>query len=109
MRELFVRRLQAMLGRETAQHEANLRRVLTIIGEPDVEREEMPDDELAATIRKKHAEIAEYTVLVRLAEALELDDEAVRLLRLNMEQDAYALERGEAELVRLLAEATAGR
>ena len=109
MRELLVSGLQTMLRTEEGAHEANLRRVLTLMGEPDVERDAPPEDELAALIRRLHLDIASYTVLVRLAEALEVDPEAVRLLRLNMEEDEYALERTEAELARRLAEATAGR
>ena len=55
----------------------------------------------AAASRTEHAEIAGYTTLIELAEAMELPD-AVRLLRRNLEEEAAALERVE-EIGRRLA------
>lgn len=117
MRDLFVRELQTMLGvelrLEKEAHVANLRRVFTLIGEPDVERDPPPLPvvadggeiaKLAADVRTAHLEVGAYVFLVHAAEALEVDPEAVRLLRLNMEQDAYAAEQAEHALVQLLAE-----
>lgn len=48
----------------------------------------------AAAARTEHAEIAVYTTLITLAEALELP-EAVRLLERNREEEAEALEQVE--------------
>jgi ferritin-like metal-binding protein YciE len=59
---------------------------------------------LAEILRTEHAEIGTYEFLVQTALALGLDDEAVRLLRLNMEQDAYALEQAAHTLAKVLAE-----
>jgi hypothetical protein len=64
---------------------------------------------LAETIRVKHVELARYTVLVHLAQALGADDESVHLLRQSMEEEEYALEQAEHALVRLLAEKVTNR
>jgi ferritin-like metal-binding protein YciE len=93
--------LQAALDRhllETEQHVANLKRLAPL---------ELPEGDLAILaelLRIEHAEIAAYTFLVHAALALDLDDEAVHLMRLNMEQDAYALEQVEHTLAKVLAE-----
>jgi ferritin-like metal-binding protein YciE len=97
---------------ETEEHAANLRRVFALAGEPLVPLEaELPgvaaggDMEILVSILRTEAlEVASYTFLVHAAAALALDGDAVRLLRFNMEQDAYALEEAEKELVQLLAE-----
>jgi ferritin-like metal-binding protein YciE len=144
VRELFVDQLRAMLGieqrlakdvlpalrerahaaglrraldrhlLETEEHVANLRRVFTLAGEPDVPLEAPPPPPepvdggdfavLLAVLRTEALEVAAYRFLVHTAEALALDGDAAHLLRLNMEQDAYALEEAEKELVQLLAE-----
>jgi len=48
-------------------------------------------------------EVASYRFLVHAALALDVDEVAVGLLRLNLEQDAFALEQAEHALVKLLA------
>lgn len=99
--------LRAALDRhllETEQHVANLRRVSSF---------ELPESGdlalLAEILRIEHAELAAYSFLVEAARALDLDDETIRLLRLNMEQDDYAREQAEHALAKLLAEVTAPR
>ena len=88
---------------ETEEHVANLRRVVALtIGEEDAETEDLAV--LAEILRTEHGEIGTYRFLAQTALALGLDDEAVRLLRLNMEQDAYALEQAEHTLAKVLAE-----
>jgi ferritin-like metal-binding protein YciE len=100
---------------ETEGHVANLRRAFALLGEPDVGEDGPPlplpaqEDErdvamLGTIVRVEHFEVGAYQVLVQLALALRADAEAVHLLRLNMEQDAYALEQAEHALVKLLAE-----
>ncbi len=64
---------------------------------------------LAERIRVEHAELARYTVLVHLAQALGADDESVHQLRLSMEEEEYALEQAGHGLVRLLAEKVTNR
>jgi ferritin-like metal-binding protein YciE len=57
-----------------------------------------------AIARTEHYEVAAYSGLAHLAQALGLELDLVRLLRENMEQDAYALEQVEHALAKLLAE-----
>jgi ferritin-like metal-binding protein YciE len=57
----------------------------------------------AAAARTEHAEIAAYTTLIALAEALELPA-AVRLLERNRDEEAEALEQVERAAERLLHE-----
>lgn len=57
----------------------------------------------AAAARTEHAEIAAYTTMIALAEALELPD-AVRLLERTREEEAEALERVERLAERLSGE-----
>ena len=87
---------------ETDEHVLRLRRIL---------REHPVDvpllDDLATVaeiIRAEHLELAHYTVLVHLAQALALDDDVVHLLRRNMGEEEFALEQAEHALVKLLAE-----
>jgi ferritin-like metal-binding protein YciE len=88
---------------ETEEHVANLERVVALTRGPEVaEAEDLAC--LAEILRTEHAEIGTYEFLVQTALALGLDDEAVRLLRLNMEQDAYALEQAAHTLAKVLAE-----
>ena len=97
---------------ETQGHVANLRRVFALVGEPDVPLEAPlppPAEDgdfgiLASVLRTEAYETASYRFLAHAAQALEVDGDAVRLLRLNMEQDAYAGEEAEHALVKLLAE-----
>jgi len=97
--------LRAALDRhqlQTKEHVANLRRVRALAG-----RTELPGGDveiLAEILRVEHREVASYELLVRAALALGMDADAVRLLRLNMEQDAYALEEADHALAKLLAE-----
>lgn len=102
---------------ETDGHVANLRRALALVGERDVPHggrlPSTEDDErdvamLGALVRIEHFEVGSYQVLVQLGLALGVDDEAVHLLRVNMEQDAYALEQAEHALAKLLAEQVGG-
>ena len=112
--------------RETEAHVRNLGRVFVLVGErvqssesaalgglvAEAERllaevDDPPLVDLAALdaiAHTEHLEVAGYRGLVHLAEALELDPDAVHLLRTNMEQDAFALEQAEHTLVKLLAE-----
>jgi len=88
---------------ETEEHVANLKRVAALTtGGEDAETEDVAA--LAEILRTEHVEIGAYQFLVHTALALGLDDEAVRLLRLNMEQDAHALEQAEHTLAKVLAE-----
>ena len=88
---------------ETEEHVANLKRVAALTtGGGDAETEDIAA--LAEILRTEHVEIGAYQFLVHTALALGLDDEAVRLLRLNMEQDAHALEQAEHTLAKVLAE-----
>ena len=88
---------------ETEEHVANLKRVVALTRGPEVvETEDLAC--LAEILRTEHVEIGAYEFLVQTALALGLDEEAVRLLRLNMEQDAYALEQAEHTLAKVLAE-----
>lgn len=107
--------LRAALDRhllETEEHVENLRRVFAFTGEPLVPHEaRLPEpaagndvEILISILRTEALEVASYTFLVQAAQALAVDEDAVRLLRLNMEQDAYALEEAEKELAKLLAE-----
>ncbi|HZQ89515.1 MAG TPA: DUF892 family protein [Gaiellaceae bacterium] len=97
--------LRAALDRhqlQTKERVANLRRVRALAG-----RAELPSGDLeilAEILRVEHRMLASYELLVRAALALGVDGDAVRLLRLNMEQDAYALEEADHALGKLLAE-----
>jgi ferritin-like metal-binding protein YciE len=94
--------------RETEDHVANLKRVAALTHGTEV----AGTDDLALLgeiLRIEALEVASYELLVQAALALELDAEAVHLLRLNMEQDAYTGEQAEHALAKLLAEATASR
>jgi phosphomevalonate kinase len=92
---------------EDDEHVLRLRRILR---KPSVDAP-VGDDvaTLAEAIRVDHAELARYTVLVHLAQALGVDDESVHLLRQSMEEEEYALEQAEHALVQLLAEKVTGR
>jgi len=87
---------------QTKEHAANLRHVRALAG-----KTELPGGDveiLAEILRIEHRELASYELLVRAALALGVDDDAVRLLRLNLEQEAYALEEADHALGKLLAE-----
>lgn len=103
--------LRAALDRhllETKTHVDNLERVL-VLAEPG-EIEAGGDFEILASILRTEAlEAASYSFLVHAAEALGVDEAHVRLLRLNMEQDAVAGEHAEYALVQLLAERVENR
>ena len=104
----FVDLLRELLAlEEEDDHVLRLRRILrkSPVDAP------VSDDvaALAETIRVDHAELARYTVLVHLAQALGADDESVHLLRLSMEEEQYALEQAEHTLVQLLAEKITNR
>ncbi|HET8607168.1 MAG TPA: DUF892 family protein [Gaiellaceae bacterium] len=62
----------------------------------------------AAAARTEHAEIAAYTALIALAEAMELPD-AVRLLERNRDEEAEALEQVESIARRLAGEVAHAR
>lgn len=98
--------LRAALDRhllETKTHVKNLERVLVLA--EDRELEAGGDFEILASILRIAAlEAASYTFLVHAAAALGVDEEHIRLLRTNMEQDAVAGEHAEHALVKLLAE-----
>jgi ferritin-like metal-binding protein YciE len=64
---------------------------------------------LAEVIRTEHAELARYTVLVHLAQALGAGDDVVHSLRLSMGEEEYELEQAEHALVQLLAEKITNR
>lgn len=87
---------------EDDEHVLRLRRILrTPLADAPV------SDQLASlaeAIRVEHLELARYSVLVHLAQALGGDDEVVHLLRLSMGEEEYALEQAEHTLVQLLAE-----
>lgn len=85
---------------ETDEHVLRLRRILR---EPLVDAPVLDDlATLAEIIRTEHLELARYTVLVHLAEALGVDDEVVHLLRRSMGEEEFALEQAEHTLVELL-------
>jgi ferritin-like metal-binding protein YciE len=92
---------------EEDEHVLRLRRILRkpLVDAPVGDEVAM----LAESIRVEHAELARYTVLVHLAQALGADDESIHLLRLSMEEEEYALEQAEHGLVRLLAEKITNR
>jgi hypothetical protein len=109
MRDRFVRELRVMLGVEDRDDRVeSLRRVFTLVGEPDVPLESRLLAELgtgdASVLRVAAVKAASYAFLVHLAQALHLDGEAVRLLRALMEEDAYAYEQAEHTLAQRLAE-----
>jgi ferritin-like metal-binding protein YciE len=88
---------------ETQSHVANLKSVRALAVHADaLEGEDFAI--LLDVLRTEALEVAAYRFLVHAANALGLDEEAVRLLRLNMEQDAYALEQAEHALAKVLAE-----
>ena len=88
---------------ETEGHVENLKLVRALaVGAPSLEGEDFRI--LVEVLRTEALEVAVYRFLVHAANALDLDEEAMRLLRLNMEQDAYALEQAEHALAKLLAE-----
>ena len=98
---------------ETEAHVANLQTVFALMRTPrvplDTEAPSLPEEigdfaTLAYVLRMEALEVASYRFLVQAAQALGEDEEAVRLLRLNMEQDAYALEQAGNTLAKLLAE-----
>jgi ferritin-like metal-binding protein YciE len=119
--------------RETDAHVKSLRRVFDLVGEPieaepsaallglraeydellshvDHERADLVDlVHVDAIARGEHLELAAYSGLVHTAQALGIDDEAVHLLRENMEQEEYALEQAEHALAKLLAEKVESR
>lgn len=97
--------LRAALDRhqlQTKEHVANLRRVRALAGTTELRGGDY--EILAEILRVEHRELAAYELLVRMALALDVDGDAVRLLRLNMEQDAYAVEEADHALTELLAE-----
>ncbi len=98
--------LRAALDRhllETKTHVKNLERVLVLA--EDRELEAGGDFEILAPVPRIAApEAASYTFPVHAAAALGVDEEHIRLLRTNMEQDAVAGEHAEHALVKLLAE-----
>ena len=97
--------LRAVLDRyqlQTKEHVANLRRVRALAGQTELPGGDL--EILAEILRMGHRALASYELLVRAALALGVDDDAVRLLRLDMEQHAYALEETDHALGRLLAE-----
>jgi ferritin-like metal-binding protein YciE len=98
--------LRAALDRhllETKAHVNSLERVILLARAPEAGLG--ADFEILASILRTEAvEAASYAFLVHAAEALGLDEECVRLLRTNMEQDAYAGEQAEHALVSLLAQ-----
>lgn len=88
---------------ETETHVANLKSVRALaVHAGALEGEDFAI--LLDVLRTEALEVAAYRFLVHAANALGLDEEAVRLLRLNMEQDAYALEQAEHALAHLLAQ-----
>lgn len=138
MRDLFVRELEALLAleqrlldealpalreraqaadlqaaldrhiRETEEHVANLKRIAALARGPEIA--DTGDLEiLGEVLRTEQLEVGAYQFLVQAARALDLDAEAVRLLRLNMEQDEYAAEQAEHVLSKLLAETVTAR
>jgi ferritin-like metal-binding protein YciE len=88
--------------RETDEHVLRLRRILR---EP-LNDAGVTDDlaSLAEIIRAEHLELAAYTVLVHLAQALGADDRVVHMLRRSMGEEEFALEQAEHALAKLLAE-----
>lgn len=89
---------------ETETHVANLERVLALADGATALEVDGELDALATILRTEALEAASYAFVVHVAEALGVDEEYVRLLRLNMEQDEVAGEHAEAALVELLAE-----
>lgn len=113
---------------ETEAHARNLRRIFTLIeepGEPEqsaallgLKREhdqmmKMLDAESHGVVdlfhtdviaRTEHLEIAAYTGLAHLANALGVEPEVGRLLRENLGQEKHALEQAEHAQAKLLAE-----
>jgi ferritin-like metal-binding protein YciE len=88
--------------RETDEHVLRLRRILR---GPLVEAPMSGDlATLAEIVQTEHLELARYTVLIHLAQALGLDDEVVHLLRRSIGEEEFALEQAEHALVKLLAE-----
>jgi ferritin-like metal-binding protein YciE len=76
-----------------------------LLSRVDVEQQELVDLVHVDTIaRGEHHEISAYGALVHAAQALQLDEEAVHLLRETLEQEQFALEQIEIVRVKLLAE-----
>lgn len=89
---------------ETEQHVRNLERIGSL-GLP----EESDLAILAEILRIEHAELAAYEFLVEAARAAGADEDTVRLLGLNKEQEGYAREQAEHALAKLLAEKVTAR
>ena len=103
--------LRAALDRhilETEEHVANLKSVRALSYGSDAEQTEDLAI-LAEILRAEHLEVARYAFVVEVARALDVDQDAIRLLRLNMEQDDYAREQAEHTLAKLLAEKVTAR
>jgi ferritin-like metal-binding protein YciE len=98
---------------ETKQHALTVRTILTLLGEPnhpeptaDLTAPDLENGDfgIVETISKtEHLEIAGYTFLRSLANALGEEEIAGRLQEI-LEQEKYALELGEKALAKLLAE-----
>lgn len=98
--------LQAALDRhllETEAHVESLKLVRALaVDAPALAGEDFRI--LLDVLRTEALEVAAYRFLVHVANELGVDEAAVRMLRLNMEQDGYALEQAEHALAKLLAE-----
>lgn len=103
--------LRAALDRhvlETKSHAENLKHVRALaVGAPELDGEDF--EILLDILRAEALEVAAYRFLVHAANALGVDETAARMLRLNMEQDAYAFEQAEHALAKLLAEKVTAR
>lgn len=97
---------------ETKEHVLAVRTILNLLGEKQVAVDEPAlhvelggtDLELCALLaRLEHLEIASYTFLRSLANALGEDDIGIRLTEI-LEQEQYALELVEKATVKILAE-----
>jgi ferritin-like metal-binding protein YciE len=92
--------------RETDEHVLRLRRILREHPGEGALFDDLAT--LAEIIRTEHLELAQYTLLVHLAQALGADGEVVHLLRRSMGEEELALEQAEHALVKLLAEKAEG-
>lgn len=113
--------LRQALDRHLLETEAHVENLRTVLGHADAPArpldagapalpEETDDFAVLAYVLETEAlEVGSYSFLVHAARALGMDGDAVRLLRTNMEQDAYALEQAEYTLVKLLAEKVESR
>lgn len=96
---------------ETRQHALTVRTLLTRLGEPHDPQRSSALPELATEIAEptellvhvEHLEIAAYTVLRATANALGEDEIALRLQEI-LDQERHALELGEQQRAKLLAE-----